>query len=72
MPKVAITPKSAPARLLLLKHQDRGFAPGPDFPGDTIRKALIKLEKVGFLDIRGRVTPAGRQYLLENHLHIPG
>ena len=69
-----LDPYSKAAELLLRKHIGIGFSPGPDFPGDTIRKGFDKLYKLGFLkdDHLGRmvVTPAGKEFIDHNHLII--
>lgn len=62
------------ATLLLRNSIGKGYMSGPEFPGDTIRKGINKLYKIGFLadseDGRMVITRAGKDYLLSNHLQI--
>lgn len=57
-----IDPKSHAARLLLALDTRQGFRAGPEYPGDTIRKATAALERAGYID-QAAVTPAGRAFL---------
>ena len=70
-----LDPKSKAATILFRKHTGAGYSAGPEFPGDTIRKAINQLFALGYLgeSAQGRmiVTAAGRAYLDSHHLEIP-
>lgn len=69
-----LDPKSKAASILLRQSLNMGYAAGPDFPGDTIRRGIDRLYKLGMLadDAGGRIviTAAGLNYLQTNHLTI--
>jgi len=63
--------RSTAAQLLLRIHLGQGYCAGPRFPGDTIRRGLVTLERIGLLDNQLHVTTKGRDYCDANHLNIP-
>lgn len=69
-----LDPKSRAATLLLRRKLNIGYSAGPEFPGDTIRKALDLHFNLGYVaeDERGAVviTEAGDAFLKANHLAI--
>lgn len=72
-PALRLNATDSAARILHRLYIGKGFCAGPDFPGNTIRKAFAKLEKVGALAVinqRFAITSAGRDWLHANHLNI--
>lgn len=69
-----LDPKSKAATILLRNHLGKGYSAGPEFPGDTIRKAIDKLYNLEYLETtpsgKMQITKEGRQYLNSNHLAI--
>jgi hypothetical protein len=64
---------SKAAQLLNRFYMGSGFSAGPEFPGDTIRKSIAHLEKIGALTVKNgqfEVTESGKEYLFTNHLRI--
>jgi len=70
-----LDPKSKAATILFRNHTGDGYSAGPEFPGDTIRKAINQLFALEYLgeSPQGRmsVTTGGRAYLKSHHLEIP-
>ena len=71
-----LNPNESAATILQRVFIGKGYCAGPQFPGDTIRKAFAKLEKIGALSVSERgnfvVTPEGKDWLFTNHLNIKG
>lgn len=60
------------ASLLLDLHLNRGFCAGSFYPGDTIRKAFNKLERLGMLNKSTNIpSEAGVNFLRAHHITIP-
>jgi hypothetical protein len=51
---------------------NRGFCVGPDYPGNSIRKAFAELDRNGFLnDGTNNPSQCGVDFVKQNHLTIP-
>ena len=60
------------AQLLLSEGLGKGWSVGPQFPGDTIRKSIARLERLGYWSYAGagRITTDGRLWLAGHHMKI--
>lgn len=67
-----LDPRSKEATLLHRYYTGAGFCAGPEFPGDTIRKAIDSLYLRGYLQGHERVSvsEAGKAWLSAHHLEI--
>lgn len=69
-----LDPNESAATILHRMYIGSGFCAGPRFPGNTIRKAFAKLEKVGALSVSDAgsfvITPDAKDWLHANHLNI--
>lgn len=68
-----LQPGDKTASLLLDLRTGRGFSPGAFYPGDTIRKAFARLERLGYITLAGgcdRITDTGRAWIDAQHLRV--